>query len=330
MYFNQENNFFHGIMFHHFHDDGMHKKGQGSINSDELRKLSKFIGRENILNSDEFFQRFKENKLKSTDVCLTFDDSLRCQYDIALPVLDDLNIKCFIFTYTSLLVDEGNLLINRQGDIFEYSRYFRMNYFKSVDDFYSHFFKKVKKDFNNFLSTNENQIKSFKIKYPHYSTTDIHFRLVRDQLLNSEEYRNIMIDMFLEKKFEPKNISKELFLNKNHLRNLKSNGHLIGLHSHSHPTLLEKLSYDDQLKEYEDNINTLSKLLGIKKTEVKFMSHPSGSYNKDSLKILTDLGIELGFKQIMTVEPERGMKKINNSFLEIARQDHADIMKMMK
>jgi hypothetical protein len=65
------------------------------------------------------------------------------------------------------------------------------------------------------------------------------------------------------------------------------------------------------------------------KNEIKFMSHPCGSYNNDTLEILKELGIELGFKQIMSIEPEKGMKKINNSFLEIARQDHADIFKRM-
>ena len=59
------------------------------------------------------------------------------------------------------------------------------------------------------------------------------------------------------------------------------------------------------------------------------MSHPCGSYNEDTLKILNELGIELGFKQIMTIEPEKGMKKINNSSLEIARQDHALIYGMI-
>ena len=29
-------------------------------------------------------------------------------------------------------------------------------------------------------------------------------------------------------------------------------GHLVGLHSHNHPTLLEKLSYNDQKSEYEN------------------------------------------------------------------------------
>ena len=28
MYFNKKNNFFHGIMFHHFHDDKLHTKSQ--------------------------------------------------------------------------------------------------------------------------------------------------------------------------------------------------------------------------------------------------------------------------------------------------------------
>ena len=57
------------------------------------------------------------------------------------------------------------------------------------------------------------------------------------------------------------------------------------------------------------------------------MSHPSGSYNDDTLKILKELGVELGFKQIMSIEPKKGMKKINNSSLEIAREDHATIIK---
>ena len=60
MYFQSHNNFYHGIMFHHFHDNKIHKKAQGSIDQDTFYKLIKFIGRENILNADEFFLRFKE------------------------------------------------------------------------------------------------------------------------------------------------------------------------------------------------------------------------------------------------------------------------------
>ena len=31
----------------------------------------------------------------------------------------------------------------------------------------------------------------------------------------------------------------------------------------------------------------------------------------------------------MSVEPEKGMKKVNNSFLEIAREDHSNIYERM-
>ena len=38
---------------------------------------------------------------------------------------------------------------------------------------------------------------------------------------------------------------------------------------------------------------------------------------------------ELSNDATMTVEKSRGMKKVNNSFLEIARQDHAEIFKRL-
>ena len=77
MYFNKNNNFFHGIMFHHFHDDKNHSKGQGSIDCDDFYKIIDFIGRDNILDSDVFFDKLKNKKLKDNEVCLTFDDAVK-------------------------------------------------------------------------------------------------------------------------------------------------------------------------------------------------------------------------------------------------------------
>jgi peptidoglycan/xylan/chitin deacetylase (PgdA/CDA1 family) len=136
--------------------------------------------------------------------------------------------------------------------------------------------------------------------------------------------------MFKTKKFEYKKYQSMLYLSKQNLIQLNKLGHLVGLHSHNHPTLLEKLSYDEQKSEYELCLSSISDILDKPKNEIKCMSHPCGSYNADTLKILKELGIELGFKQIMTIEPEKGMKKVNNSFLEIARQDHSGIFKRMK
>ena len=153
--------------------------------------------------------------------------------------------------------------------------------------------------------------------------------MVRDVFLTKVQYEDAMFLMFKEKQFNHNDFSKKLFFQKNDLQTLDNLGHLVGLHSHNHPTLLEKLSYDEQKREYEICLSLISDILDKPKNKIKCMSHPCGSYNADTLKILKELGIELGFKQIMTIEPEKGMKKINNSFLEIAREDHADIFKRM-
>ena len=321
MYFNKTNNFFHGIMFHHFHDDGLHTKGQGSISKDDFYKLIKFIGRKNILDADMFFEKFKDDKLKENEVCFTFDDAIKCQIDVALPVLEDLKIKSFFFVYTSMF--EG------RPDNLEVFRYFRMNFFDNVDEFYNNFYKVLDKDLRNFFDTNNEKIKSTKVKFPHYSIEDIKFRLVRDLFLTKSHYEETMFLMMKEKQFHFKKFYTRLFFNSNDLKKLNSLGHLVGLHSHNHPTLLEKLNYDEQKIEYLNCISTISKILNKSVNDIKWMSHPCGSYNNNTFEILKELGIELGFKQIMTIETEKGMKKINNSFLEIARQDHAEIYRIM-
>jgi len=321
MYFTNNNNFFHGIMFHHFHDDGIHTKGQGSIDKDDFYKIINFIGRNNILDADIFFEKFKNKKLKEKEVCLTFDDAIKCQIDIALPVLEELKIKSYFFVYTSMFEEKPDNL--------EFFRYFRMNYFDNVDEFYNSFYLVLDKDLKTFFEDNNDKIKAKKIKHPHYSIEDIKFRLVRDIFLTKSQYEETMLLMFKEKQFNYKDFFKKLFFQKDDLKTLDSLGHLVGLHSHNHPTLLEKLNYDEQKNEYEKCLSSISNILDKPKNEIKYMSHPSGSYNNDTLKILKELKIELGFKQIMQVEPEKNMKKINNSSLEIARQDHATILKMI-
>ena len=308
-------------MFHHFHDDGIHTKGQGSISKDDFYKLIKFIGKKNILDADIFFEKFKKNNLKENEVCLTFDDAIKSQIDVALPALEDLKIKSFFFVPTSIFEDKP--------DNVEVFRYFRMNYFKDINDFYINFYKALNKYLNNFFKQNQTKIKDTKIKFPHYSIEDIKFRLVRDILLKKTDYEKTMFLMMNEKKFEPKKFYSNLFFNSEDLKNLNKLGHLVGSHSHNHPRFLETLSYEEQKQEYKQSISNISKILDKPQDEIKWMSHPYGNYDNNSLQILKELGIELGFKQIMTIEPEKGMKKINNSFLEIARQDHSAIVKRM-
>ena len=308
-------------MFHYFHDNKFFKISDGSISCDDIYKIVKFIGRKNILNAEDFLFRLKEKKLKNTDLCFTFDDGIKCQYDIALPILEDLKIKSFFFVPSSLLTDKPDFL--------EIYRFFRTNFFENIDEFYKSFFKLLDKDLDEFYKQNETKINSIKTKSPFYSLSDIKFRLVRDVYLGKKLYSKTMLRMFKEFDFMPEKYFDKLFLSKKDLKNLNSMGHLVGLHSHTHPTKIENLNEEEQLKEYMNNVEILSKTLDLNKSKIKCMSHPSGSYNNLTLNILKNLGIELGFKQVMKIEKEKGMKKINNSNLEIAREDHSTIMKMI-
>ena len=159
-------------MFHHFHDENLHKKGQGSINQDDFYKLIKFIGRKNILDANEFFIRCKENKLTEKNLCFTFDDGNRSQYDVALPILEDFKIKSFFFVYSSLF--------GKEPDLLDICRYFRINYFSNVDEFYDLFFKGSNMNLLKFFEDNEKTIKNIKSQHPFYSLNDIKFRLVRN------------------------------------------------------------------------------------------------------------------------------------------------------
>src|SRR4051794_18619226 len=94
----------HGIMFHHFHDDDVdleggigHPAGQGSISADTLRAMIQSIGPTRILPAHEFLHRAVAGKLTDHHVCLTFDDNLMCQYDVAVPVLEEFGLTAFWF-----------------------------------------------------------------------------------------------------------------------------------------------------------------------------------------------------------------------------------------
>lgn len=315
-YFNAKTKFPHGIMFHHFHDFKKHKPGQGSISKNQLVKIINFVGRKNILNPDQFISKFKKKTLKKNHICFTFDDGCASQFDIAIPVLKKYKIKAFFFIYSSMFTSKPDFL--------EIYRYFRLNYFQNVDEFYNEFFKYLKPNYIKFLHKNKKKIQQIKKIYPHYSENDIKFRLIRNFFISKIEYKKIMKKLFVKKKFNPKKILDKVFMNKSNVLKIHNLGHKIGLHSHSHPTIINKYNFQDQLNEYKKNINILAKILRCKKSEFNSMSHPLGNYNSKTIKVLKKLNIDLGFIATMKDKIKSKTFKYN-----IPRQDHAYITKMV-
>ncbi len=90
----------HGVMFHHFFDK-KHPGDPGAISANQLARLIEHIGPAKIILPEEWIYRVEKNKLRKSDVCLTFDDTLLCQYEVALPVLKSYSIKLFVCVFFS-------------------------------------------------------------------------------------------------------------------------------------------------------------------------------------------------------------------------------------
>jgi len=282
----------HSAMFHHFHSD-KHIKGQGSISSEQFRAILIYLKENyNLIDAHKWYWRSKTWGLGENDVCISFDDNLLCQYDVALPVLDQLGIKAFWFIYTSPL--EG---IRERLELY---RYFRFKYFDTVEDFYEAFFER----FSVVPKVEDGYLKDF----PFYTEADRQFRYTRDVVLGQERYYKIMDAMI-----EGFDIPAELLWNtKENIKRLHERGHIIGLHSHTHPTTMARLSRKQQYDEYSKNIEAVECITGVKPFA---MSHPCNSYNDTTLEVLRELGINFGFRANM----DDGF----NSTLEFPRIDHA-------
>ena len=294
-------------MFHHFHGRKFFKS-QGSISSKQFDSILLYLKKNyNLLDAHEYLKKIENNEIKKKDVCLTFDDCLKSQYEIAYPVMRKHNITGFFFIYSGAFDRRNN---------FEIYREFRNTMYKKIDDFYDDFFSTLENIMpKKFLEFNLKFNKKYLSNYKFYSLNDRKFRFCRDQILSEKNYEKVMSKIMIAKKFNIIKNKKKLFMRLNDLKTLNQRKNIIGLHSDSHPVNIFKLSYVQQLKDYKKNYNFLKKNLGIIPTT---MSHPFGRYNINTLRVLKKFGIKLGFLS-------RKMKY--KSTLEIGRIDHTYFLK---
>lgn len=308
--------FSHGIMFHHFCDGNLHIKGQGAITAKEFESLLDFYQKDHkIISADEYSEKVKNGQLREDEVCLTFDDALKCQFDIAYPVLKSRGIKAFWFVYTSPFVGVLEKL--------EIYRHFRFYSFADIDEFYNAFFTlacECEKELN---CNVEKALKEFHPdeylkEYSFYTVNDKKFRYMRDCVLKEEKYNFVMDKMIEKYHYDVAENAKKLWLSEENVKEMHQAGHIIGLHSHTHPTVMTDKDFDGQYQEYGKNKEILESLIGEK---VYCISYPCSSYDKTTLEVMKKLQIKIGFLATME-QPYQ-----NN--LQIPREDHTYIMGRM-
>lgn len=299
----------HGLMFHHFTNGTSHPPGQGAIDARELREMLERVGISRILDPSEWTARALEGRLRDEDLCLTLDDGLLCQYEIALPVFEALGLRAFWFVYSSVF--EGAV------ERLEIYRYFRSTAFADVGAFYSTFFEAVRCAHPELWAGAWARFdsSSYLTDYPFYSEGDRWFRFLRDEVLGVERYNTVMDSILAEAGFDTAAAARHLWLDDDRLRELHAAGHVIGLHSTTHPTRLERLPPEQQKEEYRHNFDHVRRVTG---TAPQTAAHPCNSYSAETLRILDGLGIRMAFRSNMATAPEHGL-------LELPREDHANL-----
>ena len=303
----------HGIMFHHFHGEA-HPVTQGSLDADRFADLVNFVAEGgDLLGAEEWLHKAMTGRLGPNDLCLTFDDSLLCQKEIALPVLRSLGLTGLFFVYSSVF--EGGM------ERLEICRAFRTRYFDDLADFYQQFFRLVE------VSASGDAYKAamrdfspehYLVDFPFYTDDDRKYRFVRDRVLGPEAYDRT-IDAMIDGTTSLEELSKGLWMSDGDLLELAEEGHVIGLHSYSHSTTLADLALGDQESEYARNAAHITSTVG---TAPSAVSHPCNSYTDDTLDILRGLGATLGFRS--------NMAQAGKTELEHPREDHANILAMME
>jgi peptidoglycan/xylan/chitin deacetylase (PgdA/CDA1 family) len=297
-------------MFHHFHGNG-YLKSQGSLSTENFREiLSNTLLTTKILSAHEYLDRHKSKKLRPNETCITFDDGLLCQFQIAKPILEEYGLTAFFFIHS--LPFFGDI------DKLELYRYFRNSAYSSIDDFYEAFFKECKqkyplemnKGLSNYNPSTDRQEFSF------YSDSDKKFRFLRATILGAEKYESVMSSLFHAQNFDEKSVHDKLYMNESQIQALDREGHIIGLHSFSHPVSFHLLQDSEQELEYRKNFDHL---FSITKNKPCTVSHPCGKYNDSTLEILGRMGIVLGFSASMS-------PKICTE-LTMPRKDSADLFR---
>lgn len=308
--------FAHGLMFHRFHKSGNPAVGRGSVTEVEFEQILNYVGIKRILSAQEWLWRVKTESLRTDDLCITFDDGLKSQFDVVLPILDRYGIKAFWFVFSSVFDGEidKNEVYNR----------FASTAFTSFDKFVDEFLRVCllcNKDFQN--GDYEHFVQASKNQFPFYSENDIKFRFARNKILTRDEFEQAVDTMIKSKGLSVLNLADNIWLSDEQLKYLNSSGHYIGLHSFNHPFDMAALSIKKQEEQYARNHKHIQRVTGC---IVESMSHPLNSYSEDTLVILKKMGINCGFRSNM-ISPVS--KCVNATNLELAREDGVNLLGML-
>ena len=265
----------------------------------------------NVISGNELISYIlgEEKNLPSKACLLTFDDGYKDHIDYVLPELTKRKLKGCFFPVTNT-IEKFNLLdVNAIQLIL--ARVHDIN--KLLLD--------LKKEFlsNNLSIDLFNKLWKENAKNGRYDNKKVIFIKKTLQYSLPLKIRKKIIKSLFKKyiKIPSKNIAKEIYMSKKDLECLFDSGMTIGNHTHNHEWLAH-LNVNEQRKEILQSLNFIKQINKSEKDWI--MCYPYGSYNANTLKILSK------YNCIAALTTKTGKASLDNkkNFFELERFDTND------
>ena len=264
----------------HYFSGGRWPKTQGSLSADDFRRLLDEYGHR-VIDASLWIDLAVGNVL-ADQVTVTFDDGLREALDVALPVLEERGLTAAWNVPTLPLVG-----VPLAQEVYRWVR----NQFATMDDFYN-----AVESVQGITAGTSRCPDTYLAGYAYLSSRDRAFRYWRDECASAEGYERVMGLIARANGLTSPPIGTSHWLSASDLRALRAAGHVIGFHTHTHPTKIGALTREQQANEYATSKWILETILGEKVTT---LSHPNGNVTDFGLEWMKANGITLAWGAAM-------------------------------
>ncbi len=263
----------HGVLCHYF--TGTSDRPQGALTLEDWEALLDAYG-PRLVPAEEWMSRALRG-IQQDEVCVTLDDGL-AEGLLALPSLQRRGLTAWWGIYTGPLVGVPNRM----------ERYRAIRNEHGVEVFYEELWKRL---------GHRPDAKGYLADRTYLSDDDRRFRYWRNVQATPQGYEEIM-DTF------PAPAQREPWLTAEEIRDLWEQDHVIGFHSHSHPTTVRGMTREQQALEYQTSQYVLGHVLygswySGGRQRVDTMSHPCGEVTKWGLRYLSEMGVRLAWGATM-------------------------------
>ncbi len=265
---------------------------QHGVDSESFHGIVRLLESEfDIFSAKDFIETLIHYPRHVGGVAMSFDDGMKCHQEYAAPWLESLGLRGMFFIHTQPLTEGFDRLISVKE--------FIDSEFEDINDYYCEFNSAVDLMRGRGFLSHLNVPAAFLGEYPFYTEQDKKYRYLRDMVLTDEEFDSAVEKVMSGHK---KNLldycDRAYWMSVNDIKELHRRGHMIGLHTHTHPTNMTRLTYDEQLENYKKNKGILEEIIGER---ILIASYPCGRFDENTHRVMKVLGVSVAFGSSMNL-----------------------------